>query len=91
MSTYEQDSKARDKKIRFGRELEPIVFEREKTTRLGPSDTSTSSKDFEKIDTVVGADGATGGGDGGLGNSTLVAKYVDDNNEAQQATFVIVT
>jgi len=89
MSRYEIDSLARDKKIRFGRELSPIVFEREKSTMLAESDTSISVKDFEKIDTVVGVDGtasSSGGGIGDFAEETL--DIVEDDNTAGQRIFL---
>lgn len=88
MSRYEIDSLARDKKIRFGRELSPIVFEREKSTMLAESDTSISVKDFEKIDTVVdGTASSSGGGIGDFAEETL--DIVEDNNTAGQRIFLI--
>lgn len=64
--SYEEDSKARDSKIRFGRELEPIVFEREKQTKLSDSDTSMIVD--PKIDTLSGIDASAISGGGGTGN-----------------------
>ena len=76
---------ARDKKIRFGRELSPIVFEREKSTMLAESDTSISVKDFEKIDTV-GTASSSDGGTGDFNEETL--DVVNNDNTAGQRIFL---
>jgi hypothetical protein len=85
MDLFERDSQRRNDSIKFGRELDPIVFEREKETRLRESDTSIEFN--TKIDTFIQPEGGGGGGFPSGFNEEIL-DVVNDDNTAGQRVFL---